>query len=165
MNSNPSSKTREISFKEVGTFGAQVSMTEANYKESMQLLESNGMKALTYKEALVLLMKDEVLKNTLKDKWFWLAGNGVDREESFTIDEKGDIVKETEKNKEKLVRAWSGNNTPYLMVLSDDFADYVGRRFGIGGYDAWPGDIAPAVVGVSKDFTLDAVNNRMRTRS
>lgn len=152
-------------FRNVGAFGAQVSKTNANYEQSMQLLERNDMKALTYQEALVLLMKDEVLKNTLKDNWFWLAGNGIDREESFTIDEKGEMVKGTEKNKEKLVRAWSGNNTPYLMVLSDDFSATVGRRFGIGGHDAWPGDVAPVVVGVSKDFTLCVDNNRIENRS
>lgn len=159
LNSNAMSSTKdklniEVEcnkvFKKVGNFGAQVSFTEANHRQSMRLLERNGLKALTYREALVLLMKDEVLKNALKGKWFWLAGNGIDREEVFTVDGTGEIVKGKEKDKEKLVRAWSGDNQPYLMVLSDEFAAYVGRRFGVGGYDAWPGDVAPLVVGIRK---------------
>lgn len=154
MNTSGSSKKKEVPFKKVGTFGALVSETEADYKQSMSLLERYGMKALTYQQALVLLTKDEALKNALKDKWFWLTGNGIDREESFTIDEEGELVRGTETNIERLVRAWSGNNQPYLVVLSDEFAAYVGRRFGIGGYDAWPGDVAPVVVGVSKNFKL-----------
>lgn len=163
MNTPGSSQKKEAPFKKVGTFGALISRTESNYKQSMYLLERNGMKALTYQEALVLLMRDEVLKNALKDEWFWLSGNGIDREESFTIDEKGELVRRTEKNMEKLVRAWSGNNQPYLVVLSDEFAAYVGRRFGIGGHDAWPGDVAPVVVGVSKDFKLGTENKGKKT--
>lgn len=152
MNAPSPSEKKDITFKKVGNSGVQVSETESDYRQSMDLLERHGMKALTYQEALVILMKDEVLKNSLKDRWFWLAGSGIDREESFTIDEKGELVRSTEKNMEKLVRAWSGNKVPYLVVLPDEFAAYIGRRFGIGGYDAWPGDVAPVVVGVNKDF-------------
>lgn len=154
MNSNASPKNREMPFKKTGTFDVQVSETESNYDQSMLLLEKYGLRALTYQEALVILMKDEALKNALKDKWFWLAGSGIDREESFTVDRNGELVRAPEKNIEKLVRAWSGNSTPYLVVLSDDFAAYVGRRFGIGGHDAWPGDVAPVVVGVIKEHKI-----------
>jgi hypothetical protein len=128
----------------------------ANHSKSMKTLEDANLRSLKYQEALSLLMKDEVLKNALKGTWFYLSGEGMDKHGLFTVNSKGELVGlEATESYEKIVRVWSGPHPLSLVVLSADDARQDGRRFDLyAGYG--PDDVAPVVVGVPKDWKLEA---------
>ncbi len=50
-----------------------------NHAKSIKILQDNGMRALTYQEALVWLMQNPEIKEQLKNKWFYLEGVGTDK--------------------------------------------------------------------------------------
>jgi len=138
----------------VGTTGSTlyVLKTEANHSKSMGLLEESGLRPLKYQEVLPLLMKDEALKNSLKGKWFYLAGEGLNEDGIYTVNDKGELAKieGEELSLEKKVRAWSGKNPLSLCVYSGNDAAYHSRRFClVAAYD--PHGDAPVVVGVPKE--------------
>ena len=123
---------------------------EANHSESMKLLSEAGLRPLSYQELLPLLMKDEQLRNTLKGKWFWIAGQGMYKRGMFTINKKGElreIAREEKPSAERKVYVWSGDQPLSFVVYSDAVAAYDGRRFNLSaGYE--PLLVAPVVVGV-----------------
>ncbi len=128
--------------------------TSANHSKSMELLEKAGLRPLKYQEILPLLMKDETLKNSLKGKWFYLAGKGLEEDGIYTINEKGDLAKiENDKlSIENKVRAWKGPYPLSLDVYSDNGAAGYSRRFYLGlGAPNGPLNAAPVVVGVPKE--------------
>jgi hypothetical protein len=129
-----------------------ISEKGANHSGSMKALEDNGLKALTYQEALPLLMKDEKLKNSLKGKWFYLAGAGTDKDGLFTVDENGELV-EKKASPENTVRVWSGKQPFSLVVGSGAAVAADGGRFGLVA-DYTPDYVAPVVVGVPKEKIL-----------
>ena len=134
---------------------------EANHSMSMKLLSDAALRPLTYQEILPLLTKDEQLKNALKGKWFWLAGDGMEKEGIFTIDEKGELREIGKKEKlsvEQKVRVWPGEHPLSFFVVSGDGAAYVGRRFDLAAYLV-PLDVAPVVVGVPADREAVAPKN------
>ncbi len=122
----------------------------ANHPESLKLLSEAGLRPMTYQEILPLLMEDEQLKNALKERWFWIAGQGMKKEGVFTINEKGelrDITKEENPSAEQNVRVWSGNQPLSFFVYSDYYAAYVGKCFDLDA-SLRPQYVAPVVVGV-----------------
>jgi hypothetical protein len=122
----------------------------------MKALMEGDLKALKYQEALLLLMKDETLKNALKGKWFYLAGEGMDKGGHFTIDGRGELVgRQGTVSPENTVYVYGGSNPLALGVDSDAGAAQVGRRFDLFAYGVVPLDVAPVVVGVPKDFKLE----------
>ena len=125
---------------------------EATHQDSMKLLSEAGLRPMTYQEILPLLMEDEQLKNALKGKRFWIAGQSMKKEGVFTINEKGelrDITKEENPSAEQKVRVWSGNQPLSFVVYSDDYAAFFGGRFYLFANDG-PRVVAPVVVGVPK---------------
>ena len=130
---------------------------EADYFRSMELLSNATLRPVTYQELLPLLMNDEYLPlqmndlmNLLKEKWFWLAGDGMDKSGRFTIDDKGKLREITEKEKlseEWKVYAWPGKQRLMLHIDSDDFAADRGQRYHLGAH-LMPQEVAPVVVGV-----------------
>lgn len=154
--SRETSESRYGDFKPVvGTTGAtlQVLERDANHPTSMKLLSDSALRPLSYQEILPLLMKDEGLRNALKGKWFWLAGEGTDNDGLFTVDDKGELKEIGKRDKlslEQKVRVWSGNQPLSFGVYSDDYAADFGGRFVL--YAVYgPHLVAPLVVGVPVD--------------
>ncbi len=127
----------------------------ANHPDSMKLLSEAGLRPLSYQELLPLLMEDEQLRNTLKGKRFWIAGQGMNKNGIFTIDEKGELVPllqgffKKKTSVEQKVRVFSGNQPLSFGVDSDYGAADLGRRFNLLA-DVVPQFVAPVVVGVPK---------------
>lgn len=95
-------------------------------------------------------MNDEQLKNSLKEKSFWLARAGMKKHGIFTFNEKGELREVTEKEKlsvEQKVHAWSGEQPLTLHVCSDNDTANIGWRFSLGAHHM-PQMIASVVVGV-----------------
>ena len=121
----------------------------------MKLLSEAGLRPLSYQELLPLLMEDEQLRNTLKGKRFWIAGQGMNKNGIFTIDEKGELVPllqgffKKKTSVEQKVRVFSGNQPLSFGVDSDYGAADLGRRFNLLA-DVVPQFVAPVVVGVPK---------------
>ena len=140
-------------FKQVnGATGKTLHILEkrANHPESMKLLSEAGLRPMTYQEILSLLMEDEQLKNALKGKGFWLAGQGMEKEGVFTISKKGEIRKIRWREKlsvERKAHVQSGNKPLSFIVYSDYYAAHFGWRFYLGA-NTDPLYVAPVVVGV-----------------
>lgn len=148
------SEREKLGFKELkGSTGAtlHVAQTQANYWNSKATLEKAGLEFFTRQEILLILTKDETLKESLKGKWFYIGGEGLNMPLSlYTIDEKGELVeRKGTVSPEMTVRVWNGQNPLYLGVLSDVSTAQYGRRFYLGAYYV-PYVVAPVVVGKAK---------------
>jgi hypothetical protein len=148
-----SSVRESLRFKELkGNTGAtlHVARTNANYLKSQAILEKAGLEFFTRQEILLILTKDEVLKESLKGTWFYVAGIGLHTGLTLaTIDEKGELIERKGKvSPEMTVRVWDGDNPLYVVVGSDGVAQ-VGGRFGVGACLV-PVNAAPVVVGKAK---------------
>ena len=118
----------ETQIREIKVTGGAVHLidAEANHTQSMDILSRNGMRALTYQEAFVHLMQNPELKEQLKGKWFYLAGEGFHADGYHTVDDKGNL-KEGRGNPEQTVYTYSGKQPLSLGVGSDAGVYY--RRF------------------------------------
>ncbi len=137
-------------FREItgGTTRVQIADTRADYKDSMDILKKNGMRAMSYQEAFVQLKQNETLRNELKGKWFYIEGTGTDKSGLYTIDKKGEL-KQGKGKVEETVNVWKGSNPLSVYVHEDGNARYYGRRCNLyGGYS--PVIVAPVVVGVKQ---------------
>lgn len=123
----------------------------ADYTDSLALLDNADLRMLRYQEILPLLMGDETLKNQLKGYWFFLEGKGFEKElETYTIDEKGELIEiKGEISNERIVRVWNGQNPPLLGISSADPASCNNGRFFLNAYGG-PRSVTPIVVGVPK---------------
>jgi hypothetical protein len=155
------SETRFGDFKPiVGSTGATIYALQAgaNHTKSMALLSEAGLRPFKEKEIILLLMKDEVLKTELKNKWFYIDGVGSEKSGLFTLNEEGKLVKvdslpraaRKKVSPENIVRAYPGQQPLSFLVDSDDYAAYYGRRFDLLAYFG-PHVVAPVVVGVPAD--------------
>ncbi len=140
----------------VGTTGATLYILErgADHPTSMKLLSDSALRPLTYQELLPLLVKDKALKKVLMGERFWIAGQGMNKNGIFTIDEKGELVPlpqgffKKKTSVEQKVGVSQGNQPLSFAVVSVDYvAAYYGRRFYLGA-DFGPRYVAPVVVGV-----------------
>jgi hypothetical protein len=162
------SETRYGGFKPVvGDTGAILYVLEpsngASYLKSMKLLDDANLRPLTRQAILLLLMKDEKLKNFLKGKWFWLAGQDMEEGGIFTIDKKGElrereIGKEEKLSVEQEVCVRPGEQPLSFYVLSDDYAAGYGWRFVLLAGSVLR-DVAPMVVGMPTDREAIAHKN------
>ena len=134
-----------------------ISYQKADHTASMEILERNGLRPLTYKEALTILTEKPELKEQLKGKWFWIAGDirnindlftGSESDAYFTFDNKGNLSK-GKGNIEGTVHVWKGDDPFAFLVLAYDGASSVGRRFVFGALGR-SDDVAPVVVGAPK---------------
>ncbi|MDE1768867.1 MAG: hypothetical protein KGH64_04810 [Candidatus Micrarchaeota archaeon] len=140
--------------REIKVTGGSVALidAEANHAQSIEILSKHGMRPPTYQEAFVHLMQNPGLKEQLKGKWFYLAGEGLQANGYHTIDNTGNL-KAGRGNPEETVYAYPGSRPLSLMVDSDTIV-YL-RRFFLKGVD-WPGSIAQVVVGVKLDGSSQA---------
>ncbi len=140
-----------------------------DYPGSMYSLSRSGLMPLTYQELFLRLMKDEKLKELLKGKRFWIAGEGLDEYGIFTINKKGKnkgelrkITKDEEKfSVEQVVHIWSGDLPLSVYVASDKYYD---EGFKIARFQLYasigPNMPASVVVGVPADrFAVAPKNN------
>lgn len=130
-------------FRSVGTLF--IAEQSAGHALSMELLATNGLRPLTYQEALSRSLE---LMKELKGKRFWLAGQGIHGEDEVCIfNAQSELVKSTGKESlDKRIRVWSSDQPLSLTVLSDADTAYYGARFTLSGN--WPLYVAQVVVGV-----------------
>lgn len=139
-------ETAQVAFREISNSGVSIAFTNANQKESMSLLQQNGLRAMTYQEALVKIDQNPELKEQLKGKWFYLAGEGSSLSGFYTFNEKGELT-QGKGNKEKTVYACNGSQPLSLHVHSDYYARFVEGRYFLYAYYV-PSTVASAAVGV-----------------
>ena len=152
----------QIEFREVGTTGVFMARTEASLEDSMDLLQQNGLRALTYQEALVKMDQSPALKGRLKGRWLYLDGKGVTLSGFCSFDEEGELTKGKarvddpmgpQEDMERTVYVLKGSRPLSLLVLTDDFTRYSGFRFDlVANYG--PSVVAGAVVGVRADQAI-----------
>ena len=117
-----------------------------NQAESMSILRSNGLRPLTYQEAL---SHSAELISELKGKWFYLDGKGIHENGVYTYNAEGELAKPIGIGKsDQRVRVHSGNPLSTLYVSPDDAINW---RFDLRG-DFLPDHVAPVVVGVKIDY-------------
>ena len=148
----------QVVFRETKA-GLHIAKTEANHQDSMSILAANGLRPLTYQEALSRAPK---LIKELEREWFYLAGNGITEDGVYTFNDKGELqpLKGNEKYDQR-VSVYPGNQPLFLVV--DDY--YSIGRFVLGANDG-PNDVASVVVGVkaqapSSSKALDVVESEL----
>ena len=150
-------ETVQVEFREVGTTGVYIAHTEANQINSINLLEQNGFRALTFQDALIKIDRNPELKEQLKGRWLYLDGKGSELSGFYIFNDKGElskisgpaILKKGKGDLEKIVFVLKGSQPLSLLVQTDDFARYGGFRFGI--YATYGhSDVAGVVVGWNK---------------
>src|SRR5271157_3583536 len=124
---------------------------EADHADSMKILAKNGLRPLTYQEALS--RSTELIKE-LKGKWFYLAGEELNKENGiYTFDNQGGLAELAgNETYDQKVQVWPGDLPLYLCVYSVPF--FGGRRFDLDA-DSSPRDAAPVVVGVALSELLN----------
>jgi hypothetical protein len=80
-------ETVQVEFKEVGTTGVFTAHIEADQKNSMNLLQQNGFRALTYQMHMKIDQNPE-LKEQLKGRWLYLDGKGSELSGFYIFNEK-----------------------------------------------------------------------------
>ena len=153
-------ETIQVEFREVGTTGVFMAHTKANQKDSMNLLQQNGFRALTYQDALMKIDQNPELKEQLKGRWLYLDGKDSELSGFYIFNEKGEltkisgpaILKKGKGDLEKIVFVLKGSQPLSLLVQTDDFARYGGFRFGLFATYG-QSDIAGVVVGVRVDHS------------
>ncbi len=123
-----------------------ISNTKANQTGSLTILRNNGLRPLSYQEALVLIDKYQPLKEELRGKWFFLNGKGLSEIGCYTFDSKGEL-KEGKGDIEKTVHMHPGENPLSLDVRLCVKGFNSACRFDLGADDL-PEDAAPVIVGI-----------------
>ena len=130
---------KQVEFREVGTTGVFMAQIQTNQENSMNLLQQSGLRALTYREALVKIDQNPELKAQLKGRWLYLGETGSELSGFYMFNEKGElakisgpaILKKGQGDLEKIVFVLKGSEPLSLLVQTDDFARYGGFRFGL----------------------------------
>jgi hypothetical protein len=135
---------------------------EADHATSMKLLDEAGLRPLE-KEEIRFLVKDKTLRDPLRTKWFYIAGQGEDEEGLFAINEEtGAFSKGKGSSVENTVRVYKGKYPRSLYVYSDNYASFGGRRYDLGASYS-PGNAASVVVGVPKEKILQGSTESDKT--
>ena len=149
--------SQKESFNEIDSTGVFIQYSSADQKTSMDLLKQNGLRALSYQEALTKIDQSPELKEALKGRWLYLSGKGWEKSGFFSFDDAGEltkiagpaILKKGKGDLERFIFFLKGSEPISLLVQTDDFARYGGFRYGI--YASYGHtDIAGAVVGVKE---------------
>ena len=138
----------ETQFREINATAVHISETRANRANSMALLQQNGLRPMTYQEAIVLIDRNRELKAQLKGKWFYLDGKGLRESGCYTFDNEGKLVIGMKGGIEKTVHVYSGNGQLSLDVREEDDARRGEGRFGLDAIGD-PSNVATAVLGIS----------------
>src|SRR5271157_291244 len=125
---------------------------KADHAESMAILAKKGLRPLTYQEALS--RSTELIKE-LEGKWFYLAGQGLNKKDKiYTFDKQGELAELAgNETYDEKVRVWSGDRLLSLGVLTDGGTRLDGRRFYLVA-GSGPRLVAPVVVGIYDERPL-----------
>ncbi len=134
----------ETQFNEVAT--VFISETKTNHANSMSLLKQNGLRPMTYQEALVLIYRNPELMAQLNGRWFYLGGKGLKESGYYTSNNEGKLT-EGKGDIEKTVHVYPGDNPLLLLIHSDHLARTAESRFDLHADDD-PHYVASVVVGV-----------------
>jgi hypothetical protein len=135
----------------------------ANYSDSIRLLEEAGLRPITCKEALAKLMNDQELKNLLKDKSFYLIGKWDGRYGLHRICGDGTLVCGKGPSMEQTARIWVGMHPLRIDIYSDKKANLYGVRFSITSRVDTNYYIARIIVGVPKEQNVSKQEVSLRT--
>ena len=144
--------TGQDQFRRVGTLF--ISKQESDCAKSMELLAANGLRLITYQEALSRF--SSIVVKELRGEWFYLAGKGIQGNGVRTFNERGELVRPTgRENDNQRVYVWSGSQQLKMGIYLDGNVPRLHRRFSISGMsDLDPTDnIARVVVGTFIDTT------------
>lgn len=136
---------REIKCSRASLFALQ---HEANYANSMRILADNGMRPITYQEALA---RHEQLIKELAGSWFWLAGNGIKQEDGYyAFDRHGNLAHLTgrETAEQKVYVSKSSGPLSIGIGFGGDSEDGIFDIVGDGHSDT----PAPVIVGTRKSL-------------
>jgi len=148
----------------VGRFaGITVLDKEANSPNSEFILETHGLRPVTYQEILIALDRDWELKEKLKGRWFWLEGKGVENGGDHTLQPDGSLKEGRSEDLEKTVYIMKedsnllrGEERRSLEVYTDEVAVITNRRYRlittIGS-----AAIASAVVGIPEELPVNSI--------
>jgi hypothetical protein len=118
----------------------------------MRILARRRLRPLTHQEALA---RSAELIEKLKEAWFFLDGEGMDKSGIFTYDANGNLVRPTGREaNDQNVQVRPGKQPLSLRVASDGNTRWWGRRFVLNGNSSY--DAAPVVVGVKIRQALKA---------
>lgn len=124
----------------------------ANYSDSRGFLDKAGLRMPRYQEILPLLINDQKIRDSLKERWFYLEGKGLDKKlERYTINKEGELdeIKE-DISAERTVYVRNGKNPLVLAVSSDEFAASRGERFSLNANYA-PNMVTRLIIGFPID--------------
>ncbi len=121
----------------------------ANYIDSMIFLHENGLRALTYQEALIGISGDLSIKERLKGKWFYLSGKGIKELGYYSFNDKGKIIQQNA-DLERTIYVYSGNKPLSLNVNIDPISSFDIRRFSLSAH-LDPKFVAPMIVGIKEE--------------
>ncbi len=130
-----------------GTAPIKILDQSANDVQSMKILAKNGLRPLTYQEAL---SRSSELIEKLDGFWFYLADTEIKKEARlYTFDKHGKLVEPNRKETpDQKVHVFPGDQRLSLHINSNA---YINWRFDIVAL-YWPAhEVAPVVVGVEID--------------
>ncbi len=143
-------KTGQVTFRKVGQTGIFFVNTEANHKESMELLRLHELRPLTYQEAIANLAQNPELKKYLQGTRFYLDGEGSQLSEYlpgyYTFNKKGELTQE-KGDVENTVYFYKGTQPLSLLVHTDAEVRWSEMRYDLDA-DTSPVLAAWTVVGV-----------------
>ncbi len=117
----------------------------------MKLLADNGLRPLTYREALA---RSSDLIDECKGRGFWLGGEAPKRMRYCTWNVNGELIKLTGKESlDQKVRFFPGNHPLALDVCSDGDTDILGRRFTLSS-DGDPQRFGSVVIGIADEVAI-----------
>ena len=108
-------KTKLLSIKDI-----RILDIEANHTDSMRLLKENGLRPMTYMEAINAMVHNSQLKNKLIGKCFYTNEVGTDKQGEYTIKPGGNLVKGSTLNPENDISFTKGPNPLSVIVESMD---------------------------------------------
>ena len=135
----------------------------ANYEDSMRSLKEDGLRPMTYQEALSAIDKHIELKVRLAGKWFWVDGRETRRIGYYTFQPDGSLRQGKSDDPERTVFIFKGSQQLSFGVDWDEGAG-LGGRFTIGQHED-PSSSAEVVVGVTKDMPVNSICKQTRRGS
>lgn len=140
-------------FRKIGTDAKPLFASEqgGNYAQSMKSLADNGLRPLTYKEALSF--SSELIAE-LKGKWFFLEGGVSVESGMYTFNEKGELRLSNEELLDQKVHVYSGSKHSRIGVCDEEDTVVNDARF-ILAANGDPSRVASAVVGLEIGHKVD----------
>jgi len=120
--------------------------------EALGTLQENGLRLMTYREALYAITTDPELKDKLKGQAFWVLGEQMEKSGICLVKDYGEIGAGRSKDPENNIFVFPGKGPFLLRINSDDVTPAKNMRFVI-----FPDTerTAPIVVGVSQEIPYE----------